>query len=391
VSRLPALCGGTPLFGDRPLGTAQLATPDHQKLFKRLRQLSIAQTSDSQANELEEKLAEFHQVAEVITVANASYGLLLALALAIECREGAIFMPSYSYRGLPYFARILKRKPVFIDISDPGGTMDPEALSHALQKEPAAVVLAVHNADWPCTTAALEAVCQTFKTPLLIDAVFSLGNTEAGQLTGGGGLAEIFSLHATKLLNGFEGGYITTNNKDFAQSLRVLRANQRQGNLAPFPCPLNELHAATALVSLEGLEATIERNRVRWEAYFKVLKGASFLKLWEGKAGTRRHWCSCLLEVLPESPLSRDQLLKALAAEGILARSYYGPALHQLKPWSESNAEYPLSCTERLAPKVLQLPVGDRVQLPDIERIVEAIVDFQKLGPEALFSSKGQA
>ena len=42
-------------------------------------------------------------------------------------------------------------------------------------------------------------------------------------MIGGFGLAEVFSFHATKFLNSFEGGAVTTNNDELARKIRLMK------------------------------------------------------------------------------------------------------------------------------------------------------------------------
>jgi NAD(P)-dependent dehydrogenase (short-subunit alcohol dehydrogenase family) len=51
---------------------------------------------------------------------------------------------------------------------------------------------------------------------LMFDAAHAFGCSHRGRMIGGFGLAEVFSFHATKFLNSFEGGAITTNDDDLA-------------------------------------------------------------------------------------------------------------------------------------------------------------------------------
>ena len=365
---IPALLGGTPArHNKKPIGTAQLA-PLPVSEFSRLLTdlLSNSANPNHICDQLARTLADFHSVKEVVLINNASVGLLLALDLATRDRSGGIALPSFSFRGLPYICRMLKRKIRFVDVLESTGTMDPVSLQRTLHKEDVAAVLAVHNVDRPCDAAELEKVASLAGTPLVFDSVYSMLNLDRGVPVGSSGMCEVFSLHATKLINGFEGGYITTNDRTVAHDLRR-RIKSSDG--APFlPSEIDPVHAAAALCSLGNVASTVAGNKRRAERYAQALAGRTDLRIWPDCGGTGRNFGSVLVEILDESPLTRDQIVELLCADGYLARPYYGPALHQLPLWAaEDRAALPV--TERLSTKILQLPVGDPVSLENCDEI----------------------
>lgn len=375
ASGAPALFGGRRRRAGSPVGTAQLATPDPAS-FHRLLGLDGVVGARDCIGELEAKMAAFHGVAHVVPLANASFGLLAALDVTTRGRPGALAMPSFSYRGLPYLARMLQRDIVFVDVLPSDGTLDPAALEDALAERAVAAVLAVHNVDRPARVQRLTEVCAARGVPLVFDSIYSLYNEVGGRRCGGDGSCEVFSLHATKLLNGFEGGYITTDDPALAARLRQWATGAEGVSLR---CPLPSVHAAAALASLAGLDAVVAGNRARHEAYRTALAGLEHLGLWEADgavcAPAARNFGSVLIEVLDGAPLTRDEIVALLCAEGYLARPYYGPALHQAAAWRPF-ARAPLPVTERLATRVLQLPVGNPLAVAECPEIVALIRSF---------------
>ena len=89
----------------------------------------------------------------------------------------------------------------------------------------------------------------------------------AGTRVGGFGDAEVFSLSPTKVVVAAEGGLIATNDDLLAERCRIGRD---YGNPGDYDCRfvglnarMSELHAATALASLEDLDERLaERNRL---------------------------------------------------------------------------------------------------------------------------------
>ena len=56
----------------------------------------------------------------------------------------------------------------------------------------------------------------------MFDAAHAFGNSYKGQMIGNFGQAEVFSFHATKFFNTFEGGAVVTNDDDLAKKIRLM-------------------------------------------------------------------------------------------------------------------------------------------------------------------------
>lgn len=373
--RVPAAFGGMPIRGGRPVGTAQLAPLPIDTFAELVRPIHRPSTQyvEYLSERLEGELAELHSVRHVVLVNNASVGLLLALRSLCEGREGAIVMPSFSFRGLPFFARMLGRSIEFVDVEPRFGTMAPDSLECVLQNRSVGAVLAVHNVDRPCRVAELEQICGNYGVPLMFDSVYSVFNEVRGRPIGNNGTGEVFSLHATKLINGFEGGYLTTDDANFASKFRSLL--QPSAGAVGLPSRLDPFHVAAALSSLSQIREVVGRNERRYWAYAEALAGVSELVLWPHAPGSS-NFGSVIVEVMDSAELSRDQLVKLLCAEGYLARPYYGPALHQMSTWADCGRQGGLPVTSHLATRLMQLPVGDTVELEDCGEVVRLLVGF---------------
>jgi len=71
--------------------------------------------------------------------------------------------------------------------------------------------------------------------------------------------------------------------------------------------------------------------------------------------------------------ISRDELLKVLHAENILAKRYFYPGCHRLIPKGPGEKEYLLPVTESLVQKVLVLPGGAAIGANEIDGVCETV------------------
>lgn len=318
----------------------------------------------SKVLELEARLADYHGVRSCVAVANAGLGLFLLLRHNAR-RDGEVLLPAFTFRGLPHFVRMAGQRPHFCDVDRRSHALDPAAVESVISRRTTAV-LAVWNFNAPPAIAQLFELARASGVPLFLDSVYGVGSSFMGVRAGGHGSAEVFSLHATKLINGFEGGYITTNEPELAEELRKMRTGRAE---------LNELHAAMALLSLDALSKTIERNRERFELYreaFHDLDGVTLLEYPSGDSSTASYQL-VVAKIGAPWPLRRDQMVDILRAEGAAINPYYSPPLHLGRT---------LPVTAELAECFLQLPSGELVLAQDIERLAEFLAFIQAHGDE---------
>jgi dTDP-4-amino-4,6-dideoxygalactose transaminase len=210
-----ALFGGQPLFA-MPRSTSSLAQPDFERFLQYSRTFYEAHQFTNNGplvQQLERRLAEFHQVAHCVTFCSGFWALVLAIkCLALPGRR-EIVMPSLTYRRMADVAAWTDLVPHFCEVDPQTLALSAETVRPHLNEQ-TALILGVHPIMNCCDAAGLEALAEESGIPLFIDAVESVYETYAGRKVGSFGRAECFSLHASKLLNGFEGGYITTNDAE---------------------------------------------------------------------------------------------------------------------------------------------------------------------------------
>jgi dTDP-4-amino-4,6-dideoxygalactose transaminase len=232
-----------------------------------------------------------------------------------------------------------------------------------------ALLLAVHPIVNCCEIDALEELASESNLPLLVDGVESCYEIYHGRKVGSFGAAEVFSLHASKLINGFEGGYVTTNDHDLADRLLFMRGFGFSGHdnvlHLGVNAKLNEVHAAMALASLDDLEDQVLRNRARYRAYAAELADIDGILLVEFDETEQTSYKNILVELTEAWPLDRDSTVTALNRQGILARAYYSPALHR-KSYSYEVRFDELPVTDELASRYVLLPCGARVSTDDV-------------------------
>jgi dTDP-4-amino-4,6-dideoxygalactose transaminase len=136
-----------------------------------------------------------------------------------------------------------------------------------------------------------------------------------------------------------------------------------------------EIAAAMGMVNLDAIDSMIATNKRNYLAYregLSELQGISLVTFDEAESNNFQY---IVMEVSEECPLSRNQIIKILHAENILARKYFWPGCHNMKPYSElfPHAGSMLPNTQQVAERVIVLPTGTAMSEEMIKLLISAI------------------
>jgi dTDP-4-amino-4,6-dideoxygalactose transaminase len=241
-------------------------------------------------------------------------------------------------------------------------------------------VLGVHLWGIACDVEALERITQRHGLTLLFDAAHGFGCSYGGTRIGNFGRAEVFSFHATKFINAFEGGAVVTNDDALAEKVALMRNFGFSGYdrvvYVGTNGKMSEASAAMALTNLDSIDDFVAVNRMNMEAYREGLAGLPGLRLVEPRDPRDWNHQYVIVEVNEGAAgLGRDHLVEVLWAENVRARRYFHPGVHRMEPYRSHfpHAGLLLPETERLSARVLALPTGSAISTEDITGVCEII------------------
>ena len=139
---------------------------------------------------------------------------------------------------------------------------------------------------------------------------------------------------------------------------------------------MNEASAAMGLTNLESLDEFIYTNRKNYECYKHYLNDINGIRLLRYDDREKQNYQYVVIEVdESETNLSRDQLLKVLHSENILARRYFYPGCHRMEPYRAyfPHAHLLLPVTEEVVKRVMVLPTGSSIDMQSIDTICQII------------------
>ena len=327
--------------------------------------------------ELELRVREFLGVKHCIVVCNATVGLEV-LARALGWR-GEVIIPSFTFVATAHALQWLGIKPVFCDIDPITHNLDPHCVE-ALITPQTTGILGVHVWGRPSAIPELAEIADRHGLKLAYDAAHAFGCSFQNTMIGSFGEAEVFSFHATKFYNSFEGGAITTNNDELAARIRAMINFGFQGYDNVISLGINgkmtEPAAAMGLASLDALDQFIQTNLRNYHLYRQELAGIPGVQLIVYDEQERNNYQYIIAEIDGrESILTRNQVNDILHAENILSRRYFYPGCHLMEPYRtlypETNDR--LVHTNQLTARTLSLPNGTAVTEDDIRAICQII------------------
>jgi dTDP-4-amino-4,6-dideoxyglucose len=357
-----ALCGGRPAF-DSPLHIAQLNLPDRGRLEAMIRgvfERRYFANHGPLVAEFERRFAAAVDVDHAVCVTNATVGLIV-LAAALDL-QGPVVVPAFTFPATIQAIRWAGLRPLLCDV-DRRTHMLSAATVAPLMHDGVAAILGVHLWGHCCPVEELEELAGRYQATLFFDACHGVGVRHASRPVGGFGVGEVFSFHATKVLNAAEGGCITTNDHRLADRLRTIRnfhASQTfAGGVPRMNAKMSEIQAGLALLSLDQLPENVAANRLRYEAYVQGLTGLDGIRILPAPAGqgTATNHQYVVAEIDPGAAgIGRDEILSVLAAENVICRRHFYPGLHRLPGEAAAAAGRSFPVTDALCSRVIQLP-----------------------------------
>lgn len=338
-------------------------------------------------------------------VASASGTSALHLALAaLGIGPGDLcIVPAITFLSTATAARFCGAEVVFADVDPITGLMTVETLRAAAARagRQVAAALPVHLGGRMCDMRALAEVAGEIGCVLVEDACHALGSRRAGEAAGGSrySAASVFSFHPVKTIACGEGGMVVTNDLALAEHMRRLRNHgvthdqalmvdpelslDAEGHRHPwsyeqlelgFNYRMTDLEAALGLSQLGKLDRFVGR-RAHLAALYDQLLVPLRDRVRTAPAAADEAPSLHLYAVhidLEGLGLTRDDLMRALATDGIGTQVHYIPVYRQ-PYFSARYGPQRLAGAEAYYADILALPVFPGMEDDDVRRVVAAL------------------
>ena len=335
-----------------------------------------------EVQELEQKLAEFCGAKRVITCANGTDALQLAM-MALGIGQGdAVFVPSFTYTATAEVILLLGARPIFVDSDPTTFNIDFASAENAIQNVRAggelrpAALLTVDLFGQPVDYDEARKLADRYGLAFISDAAQGFGASFNRQRVGSN-LADITttSFFPAKPLGCYgDGGAVFTDNDDWAEMIRSIclhgKGKEKYDVVrVGVNSRLDTLQAAILLPKLAIFADEIEKRHDVARTYSELLSGHVAIPLMP--SGTDRFaWAQYTIKVH-----NRDTVQARLKEAGIPSNVYYPRPMHlqpAYLPFGDGEGSLPIA--EQLSQEVLSLPMHPYLHQSEIEQICAAVI-----------------
>jgi len=320
----------------------------------------------------EEEFADYSQAKFGIAVNSGTSALHLAfLAAGIGPGDEVITVPN-TFIATIAAIRYAGATPVFVEMHPISFTMDSSKIEAAITDKTKAIC-PVHLFGQMADMDPIMAVAKKHGLLVIEDAAQAHGAEYKGNRAGSIGDLGCFSFYPGKNLGAYgEGGLVTTDNEEFAKTIRMLRdwgaEKKYYHDLKGYNYRMAGMQGAILRVKLRHLEKWTEARRDHAEYYSFMLDDSNV------ETPVAMDYARHVYHLYVIKTENRDQLQQTLKEKGIYTGIHYPIPVHVQKAHADlgyKKGDFPL--TEKTVETILSLPMFAELTKDEIEFVCEAV------------------
>jgi dTDP-4-amino-4,6-dideoxygalactose transaminase len=321
--------------------------------------------------ELEERLASYLGVKNIVLVANGTVALEIAYR-TLNIKHFAITTP-FSFVATTSSLVTNNILPIFADINPNTLNIETKNIEKLITPNTSAIV-PVHVFGNACEVEEIDKIAKKHNLKVVYDAAHAFNVKYKGKSVLSYGDISTLSFHATKLFHSIEGGALIINDDKLVEKARYL-INFGIENSESIPhlgtnAKMNEFEAAMGLCMLDEIESVNNKRKTIYDRYNNALNGVVKFQEQNKEASLNYSYFPIVLK-------SEEELLivqKHLNEKNIFPRRYFYPSLDTLKYIEpKQKCEVSRDISKRIMCLPLYPELKEEEQLTIINTINEAI------------------
>ena len=340
---------------------------EYQILLKEIWQRNWLTNNGPMVVQLENELKKYLQVGHISFVTNGTIAIQLALK-ALGISKEVITTP-FSYVATTSSIVWEGCTPVFADIDSETLNIDSSQIEKVITEDSEAI-LATHCYGNPCDVESIEKIAVKYGLKIIYDGAHSFGTKYNNQSIFEFGDAVTTSFHATKLFHTVEGGAVFFKNPQMVKVIERMRYFGHDGfdrfNGVGINGKNSELHAAMGILNLRYINEILKKRLVQSGIYDRLLKWSKFRKI---KIQENVDYNFAYYPIIFDNEQNLLKVKAKLEKYEIFSRRYFYPSLNTLHYVKQQ----PTPVSEKIAPKVLCLPLYFELEEKDQEKISRII------------------
>ena len=336
-----------------------------------------------QVTEFETNLGKYLGTKHVISCANGTDALQIAL-MTLDLEHGdEIIVPAFTYAATAEVIALLGLTPVMADVDTDDFSLNIASIVKAISPRTKAII-PVHLFGQSSNMESIMAIARQYNLYVIEDNAQSLGadftfSDQSCKKTGTIGHIGCTSFFPTKNLGCFgDGGAIYTDDDRLAEKIRMI-ANHGQKvkyyhSVVGCNSRLDTIQSALLNVKLKYLPLHLKARREAAEFYYQALKDMNGLILPTQKVYARHTFNQFTILVKGNN---RGRFQSFLKERGIPTMIYYPLPLYKQEAFCRYvQSDFALPNTELLCQSVLSLPIHTEMKIETLEYITEVIREF---------------
>jgi dTDP-4-amino-4,6-dideoxygalactose transaminase len=338
----------------------------------------------------EKEFGEYVGVNHALAVNSCTAALHLALlTLGIGPGDEVITSPM-TFAATANIILHVGARPVLVDIDKQTANIDPSHLEAAITPRTRAII-PVHFAGRSCDMDAILEIARRHDLYVIEDAAHAAGTLYKGRSAGALGDMGAFSFYATKNIVTGDGGMVTTNNEEWANTVEVLRLHGLSKDawkrysesgyhhyeviLPGFKYNMTDMEAALGIHQLARIEEGLIRREAIWAEYDQAFQDLPLFLPPPPEKETRhaRHLYTLLVDI-DAVDITRDEVMTGLQAENIGTGVHY-IALH-LQPYYRDLLGYrpgDFPAALFVSERTLSIPLSTLITDDDVADVIAAV------------------
>ncbi|MFH1867825.1 MAG: aminotransferase class I/II-fold pyridoxal phosphate-dependent enzyme [Candidatus Omnitrophota bacterium] len=385
----PAISGGDPMRVDfLAFSLPTIGKEEEKELIDTLHSGWL--TTGPKTHRLESMFKDYLGCKYAICVNSCTAALHLCLvSLGIKKGDEVITSPI----TWPSTANVIVHtgaKPVFADVNPKTMNIDPKRIEEKITKRTKAII-PVHMAGQPCEMDKIRKLAKKHKLYIIEDAAHAIGASYNERKIGTLSDFTCFSFYPIKNMTTIEGGLIATNNRKWAEDIRVLSLHgvtkdawKRYSSSAKghhdvifpgFKYNMTDMQAALGLHQLPKLDKFIRQREHMVLQYNDAFSGMEEISVLD-QIDNIRHAHHLYIIVLNTEKLkiTRDGFMDALRKENIGVGIHFR-SLH-IQPFYKNTYKFKdsdLPNAKHLSDRIISLPLYPGMSQYDLDTVVKAV------------------
>jgi dTDP-4-amino-4,6-dideoxygalactose transaminase len=345
-------------------------------------------TQGPRVAEFEEKFAAYTGAKYAVAVSNCTTALHLAMIVAGIGPGDEVICPSLSYIATANSIKYVGAKPVFAEVDPVNYNLDPADTERRITNRTKAILI-VHQIGMPADIDTFQAIADKHGIKLIEDAACAAGSSYKGRKIGSHSELVCFSLHPRKVISTGDGGFITTDNEEYARRMKLLRQHGMSVNdrvrhessklifedhvEVGYNYRMTDIQASVGIQQLAKLDWIVSERRKIAENYHQAFRHLDMVRLPLEKEGFYSNYQSYSIFLKENCRLSRNDIMQKMLDEGIATRRGI-MTTHRETAYLEESKDIRLPASEMASDRSIILPLFIPMTEAEQQKVISSFI-----------------